>query len=34
MIIQGNNEDKTVIKELAEMHLYMTLQLLASTLLR
>jgi hypothetical protein len=29
MIMQGNNKDKTVIKEQAKMHLYMTLQLLA-----
>jgi hypothetical protein len=29
MTMQGNNKDTTVIKGYAEMHLYMTLQLLA-----
>jgi hypothetical protein len=33
VIMQGNNKDKTVIKGKAEMHLYMTLQLLAPKLL-
>jgi hypothetical protein len=32
--MQGNNKDKTVIKEKVEMHLYMTLQLLAPKFLR
>jgi hypothetical protein len=27
--MQGNNKDKTVLKWLAKMHLYLTLQLLA-----
>jgi hypothetical protein len=29
MIMQGNNKDKTVVKWEAEMHLCLTLQLLA-----
>jgi hypothetical protein len=33
MIMHGNNKDKTVIKGYAEMHIYMTLQLLAQKLL-
>jgi hypothetical protein len=32
--MHGNNKDKTVIKVSAEMHLYMTLQLLALKFLR
>jgi hypothetical protein len=29
MIVQGNNKDKVVVKWKAEMHLYLTLKLLA-----
>jgi hypothetical protein len=32
--MQGNSKDKTVIKWEAEMHLYLTLHLLAPKLLR
>jgi hypothetical protein len=33
MIMQGNNKDKPVVKWYAEIHLYLTLQLLAPKLL-